>query len=364
MADDDDDPVVASYDVYLTEPLSSNESNTSRLFLLQYPAHRPYSKPYNAARNQTPSSLRLKSNSGFVEVDVPILLHEHYNAAAGEKYGKAMSESRTKHAGGTYGLAGGFTSSGHSKLRDAPQQDDSHDSWPILQTQTLGGKIVAPTARDPIYLLGCFRHNQIHLSPLDAVVQMRPQLHHIDAEEELGQKRSQSSTGPAAARQKAGANGVAVKVESKAIEIKIKDTKDDPKDRSLNENAKMLRDIQVDYWDEHEWIDEEDSDAKEAFHSQLHLSLSGAQHPSRLKSSISNGDWLDKMSAPREDGKKGLLAKLRGRERERARRKKAEEEKRQRQREAVGVAASTHGLSMDMSSDSDLSTPEASDVGH
>lgn len=360
---DDDDPVVASYDVYLTEPLPSNESTTSRLFLLQYPAHRPDSKPYNTTRNQTPSSLRLKSKSGFVEVDVPLLLHKNYNASAGEKYGKAMSDSRTIRAGGTYGLAGGFTSNAHSRLSDAPQHDDLPDSWPILQTQTLGGKIVAPTARDPIYLLGCFRQDQIHLSALDSVVQMRPQLHHIDAEEELSQKRSQSSSGPAAAKQKAGANGVAVKVESKAIEIKIKDTKDDPKDRSLNENAKMLRDIQVDDWDEHEWIGEEELDAKDVFGSQLHLSFSSTLSPARLKSSISNGDWLDKMSAPREDGKKGLLAKLRGRERERARRKKAEEEKRQRQREAAGAAASIHGLSMDMSSDSDLSTPEASDGG-
>lgn len=358
---DEDDPVVASYDVYLTDPLSSNEANTSRLFLLQYPAHRPYSKPYNATGKQTPTALRVKSKSGFVEVDIPILLHENYNASTGEKYGKAVADSRTIHLGGTHGLAGGFTSSAHSRLRDVPQHEDFLSSSPFLRTQTLGGKIVAPTARDPIYLLGCFRQNQIHLSHLDAVVQMRPQLHHIDAEDELSQKRAQTSTGPAAAKQKAAANGATVKVESKAIEIKIKDTKDDPKDRSLNENAKMLRDIQVDDWDEHEWIDEEESDAKNAFESLLHLAPSGTPSASRLKSSISNGDWLDKMSAPREDGKKGLLAKLRGRERERARRKKAEEEKRQRQREAAGAAASSHGPAMDMSSDSDLSTPEASD---
>lgn len=358
---EDDDPVVASYDVYSTESHPDNETSTSKLFLFQYPAHRPYSKPYNATRNQTPTALRLKPKSGFVEVDIPILLHENYNVSAGERYGKAVSDSRTLHTGGAHGLAGGFTSGAHSRFRDVPQHDDFLAERPILQTQSLGGKIITPTARDPIYLLGCFRQNQIHLSHLDAVVQMRPQLHHIDAQEELNQKRAQSSTGPAAARQRPGANGVPGKVESKAIEIKIKDTKDDPKDRSLNENAKSLRDIQVEVWDEHEWIDEEDVVAREASDSMLHLPLVGAPSASRLKSRITNGDWLDKMSAPREDGKKGLLAKLRGRERERARRKKAEEEKRQRQREAAGAAASVHGLTMDMSSDSDLSTPDASD---
>ncbi|KAK5059796.1 hypothetical protein LTR84_009679 [Exophiala bonariae] len=357
---DDDDPVVASYDVFLTEPHSENDTSTSKLFLFQYPAHRSNKRPYNASRNQTPTALRVKPKSGFVEVDVPILLQENYNILVGEKYGKAVADSRTLHAGGAHGLAGGFTSSAHSRMRDVPPQEDFLAMPPVLQTQSLGGKIVPPSARDPIYLLGCFRQNQIHLSQLDAVVQMRPQLHHIDAQEEQ-QKRAQSLTGPAAARQKPGANGVPGKVESKAIEIKIKDTKDDPKDRSLNENARSLRDIQVEEWDEHEWVDEEDDDAKEASDSLLHLSFAGTPSASRLKSRISNGDWLDKMSAPREDGKKGLLAKLRGRERERARRKKAEEEKRQRQREAAGPATSVHGLALDMSSDSDLSTPDASD---
>lgn len=357
---DDDDPVVASYDVFLTEPHFENDTSTSKLFLFQYPAHRTYKRPYNASRNQTPTALRVKPKSGFVEVDVPILVQEHYNVLAGEKYGKAVSDSRTLHAGGAHGLAGGFTSSAHSRLRDVPQHEDFLATPPILQTQSLGGKIVTPTARDPVYLLGCFWQNQIHLSQLDAVVQMRPQLHHIDALEEH-QKRAQSLTGPATAKQKAGTNGIPGKVESKAIEIKIKDTKDDPKDRSLNENARSLRDIQVEGWDEHEWIDEEDDDAKEAAESLLQLSFAGTPPVSKLKSRISNGDWLDKMSAPREDGKKGLLAKLRGRERERARRKKAEEEKRQRQREAAGAATSIHGLTMDMSSESDLSSQDASD---
>ena len=355
---DDDDPIVASYDVYLTNSPSSKDKSTSQLFLLQYPAHRPHSKPYNAARSQTPTSLRLKPKSGFLEIDVPILQQEHYNVTAGEKYGKAMSESRTLNSGGTHGLAGGFTSTSHSRLRDVPQHDDFPGSIHSLQTQTLGGKVVAPTARDPIYLLGYFRQNQLHLSHLEAVVQMRPQLHHVDAEEELNQKRFQSST---TTRQRTGPDGGPAKVESKAIEIKIRDNKDDAKDRSLNENARLLRDIQTDDWQDYEWVDEEELQSKELCDTNLHLSSSKAPSTARLKSSISNGDWLDRMSAPREDGKKGLLAKLRGRERERARRKKAEEEKRQRQKDAAGLSASTHGPLMDMSTDSELSSPEVSD---
>ncbi|KIX08391.1 uncharacterized protein Z518_03047 [Rhinocladiella mackenziei CBS 650.93] len=360
MAAADDDPVVASYDVYMTNPLASKApDSSSKLFVLQYPSHRPYSKPYNAARSQTPTTLRLKPNAGFLEIEIPMLTYENYNEIAGERYGKTMSESRTIQAGSSHGLAGGFAAGfGHPRLRDVPTY--GNHTTPSLGTQILGGKIVSPTPRDPVYLVGCFRQNQLHLSHVDAVVQMRPQLHHIDAEDELNQKRFQSSGNAAFGRQKPGLETPAPKIESKAIEIKIRDSKEDSKDRSLNENARLLRDIQVDEWQRHEWVDEDEPESENAFATHMYLSADNLDPIVKLQSSISNGDWLDKMSAPREGGKKGLLAKLRGRERERARRKKAEEEKRQRQKEATGTARNTHGTILDMSSDSDLSSPDAS----
>ncbi|EXJ78561.1 hypothetical protein A1O1_08962 [Capronia coronata CBS 617.96] len=360
---DQDDPVIASYDVYLTKPLSPTAKEAaSRLYVLQYPSHRPYSKPYNAARSQAPTSLRLKPNSGFLEVDVPILTQEHYNEHAGEKFGKGVAESRTLQAGGSHGLAGGFSAgSTQLKFRDIPMHDQLNNPVQYLTTQTLGGKIVAPSPRDPIYLVGSFKKKQLHLSHVDAVVQMRPQFHHIDAEDELAQKRLQAANGTGPAKQKPGLEAPPPKVESKAIEIKIKDNKDDAKDRGLNENARLLRDIQMEDWDHHDWVDEDESDSQTVFTTHLQLPDNTAQTSVRLRSLLSNGDWLDRMSAPREDGKKGLLAKLRGRERERARRKKAEEEKRQRQKDATGGTQAGHGTLPDMSSDSDLSTPEASE---
>ncbi|KAL2438458.1 hypothetical protein ABEF95_009303 [Exophiala dermatitidis] len=360
---DEDDPVIASYDVFLTEPISSNAKESSRqLYVLQYPSHRPYTKPYNATRSQTPTALRLKPNTGFVEVDVPILTQEYYNEYTGEKFGKAIAESRTLQSGGSHGLAGGFNAgSTQTRIKDVPMHDQHNSEVNYLVTQTLGGKIVTPDTRDPIYLVGCFKQNQIHLSHVDAVVQMRPQFHHIDAEDELNQKRAQGATAAASGKQKPGLEAAPPKIESKAIEIKIKDNKDDAKDRGLNENARLLRDIQTEEWQHHGWVDEEEPGSQEAFTTHLQLPGDAALAKAKLRSIINNGDWLDNMSAPREDGKKGLLAKLRGRERERARRKKAEEEKRQRQREAAGGAATTHGPPLDMSSDSDVSTPDASE---
>ncbi|KIW34402.1 uncharacterized protein PV07_01180 [Cladophialophora immunda] len=358
---DDDDPVIASYDVCLTNSNSSVARDSSKLYLLQYPSHRPYHKPYNATMAQTPTALRLKPEAGFIEVDIP-MGQKYYSEVAGERFGKAVAESRTINAGGSFGLAGGFgAGTAQTRLKDIPMHDQYAAPAPRLETQTLGGKIPIQSTRDPVYLVGCFHQNQIHLSYLDAVVQMRPQLHHIDAEDETNQRRFAGGSNTGSSRQKPGLEPPAPKVESKAIEIKIRETKDDTKDRTMNDNARQLRDIQTDQWQSYKWVDEDEPTAKAALDSQMRLVSDPMQTLPKLQSCISNGDWLDKMSAPREDGKKGLLAKLRGRERERARRKKAEEEKRQRQKEASGAASSSHGPLLGMSEDSDLSSPDITD---
>jgi hypothetical protein len=364
---DDEDPIIASYDIVLTSPPQAAEHEasddvptaTSRLLVLQYPAHRPSSRPYAASRHQKPTSLRFKKNTGILEVDVPLVTNEYYNHDAGSKYGSAISESRTLRVGGSHGLAGGFNTGPTQvgSLHDIPEHQAADVVRPALASQTLGGKIAKQSEREPIYFLGSLRDNALHLSHLDAVVQMRPQLHHIDAEDENSQRRIQMNG--AAGTKKPGLE-VAPKMESKAIEIKLKDSKEDPRDRSLNASSKLLRDIQMDQWQRHEWIDQDNNDAQEQAAAYLYADNSNGHV--QLKSALSNGDWLDRMSAPREDGKKGLLAKLRGRERERARRKKAEEEKKQKSKDTSTPADLTKGPLLEQSSDSDLSSPEASDL--
>ena len=375
---DPDDPVVASYDVFLAPPAASASQkpladgsltppSTPKVLVLQYPAYRPSSRPYSAARSQKPSELRLKPNTGLVEIDVPILTNEHYNQDSGARYGKALSESKILHGSSSHGLAGGFHagSSQSASLQDVPAHDDLDASSFTLKTQTLGGKITELDDREPVYFLGSLQDSTIHLSHLDGVVQMRPQLHHLDAEE-VNQKQFPVSGTGSAVKSKAGSEPGPSKLESRAIEIKLKDTKDDGRDRTLNENARLLRDVQIDSWRSHTWMDQ-DHALSHAVRDRLLADKSSdgsdlhANHR-QLRSSLSNGDWLDKMSAPREDGKKGLLAKLRGRERERARRKKAEEEKKQKSRATGTGPHPGTGPLMDQSSDSEASSGDATDV--
>ena len=334
---------------------AAGPSKRRKLLLLQYPAHRPHSRPYTASRSQKPRSLRFKPETGLLELDVPIDTHKHYNDEDGIRYQKALNETTgANEATSTFGLAAGFNTIqgglGAGTLQDpvdlhaVPQHEDENR----LEVQTLGGKISSPTSRDPIYMVGMFHGNTLHLTHLDAIAQMRPQLHHLDAQDELTQRRtlaaSQSAKRPA--KPPTAENGLPAKtpkLESKAVDVKLRDSKIDDKDRSLNANGRLLRAIQNEPWQTYSWTDQDDLAARATLEEIIHAPVAAETAP-RLKSVLSNGEWLDKMSAPREagHGKKGLLAKLRGREREKARRKKNEEERR-RLKEAQNVAAGEAG---------------------
>ena len=113
----------------------------------------------------------------------------------------------------TYGLASGFSGLKVANARRAPPLRDPADreheiqnslatptnstemsdvedasTSTILQTQTLGGQITPHAhpseAGKPLYFLGAFRDTELHLTPITGTVQMRPQFHHLDAEDQ------------------------------------------------------------------------------------------------------------------------------------------------------------------------------------
>lgn len=336
-----------------------------KLFLLQYPAHRPAVTPYNARNLQKPTSLRIKPSTGLLEVDIPIDTKLNYNSEKGLKYSASLKDSRVAQAGGTHGLSGGFNTGPAS--RNIREEDDTYvkkaPEHPSLSlgVQTLGGKIVKPSSGDPIYLLGSFYNNTMHLSHLDALVQVRPQLPHLDAADELERDRGITL---ARAKAKDGAAAItgdlpapppaghSARPESKAIDIKLKSNgpANNSNDLSTNANAKLLRAIQQEPWQAYEWVDEDEAESHEQAEKTLHLfyptndlTVSGTP---RLQSAITNSEWLDLMSAPRvEHGKKGgdrgLMGKVRGREREKQRRKRNEAARRE--RATTAAAAATTG---------------------
>ena len=369
----DHDPIIASYTVYLTStPTSVSSAPTGdgpspripKLYLLQYPAHRPSHKPFNKAALHKPDSLRVKPQTGVLEVEIPIDTEEHYNRRRGSRYGRSLKQSAVAQAGGSHGLAGGFNSGpvgrrnlDNVNLVDVPMYDNDAEEASDedkIKTQILGGKIVKAAAGDPVYMLGSFRGDELHLSRLTALVQLRPQLHHLDAEDELERGKSGTFFGSLNGGQKgrAGPPGEAAirsrvdsKPESKALDLKFKGQ--DENDVSRGNNAKLLRAIQDEPWQKYLWIDEMDGESWDKFENDMHLAIPADEATmthggsvTRLKSSMTNQQWLDEMSAPRVEGhgKKGLMGKLKGREREKARRRKENEIKARKKREAREMA--------------------------
>lgn len=170
----DDDPVIASYDVYLTD------SEISR-YVLQY-LDRPADDGYDERHGQKPTAFRLKQRSGLVEVDVPIHTQVNYDVNKGLRYGDALKKSRLARDGGAFGMAGGFSSGASAAPGRAVKMEDVEmggmglevvdldskraDSSSLLRTQTLGGSIKIPEVGDPVYMLAAFRGRE--LNPWDA----------------------------------------------------------------------------------------------------------------------------------------------------------------------------------------------------
>ena len=174
--DDDDDPVVAEYDIYITPDVDETQ-----LYVLQYLNHPP-DQPFTKATESQPSELRIKKDSGFLEVDVPINISEHYNRQAGVRWGEAMR--KTKGFGQkAFGIASGFerttprssnrpgASDGAPTAPVALEDDDNFEEYVthfedanekghVLNTQTFGGQIMSDEGKGPSYMLGTFRDSR------------------------------------------------------------------------------------------------------------------------------------------------------------------------------------------------------------
>jgi len=170
---EDDDPVVAEYDVYITPDVDEQQ-----LYVLQY-LNRPPDQPLTKATESQPSQLRVKTESGFIEVDVPINIYTNYSRIAGVRWGEAMR--KTKGFGQkAFGIASGFEramprASGRPGPDGAPPPrpaalddddnleeyvthfEDANEKGHVLNSQTFGGQIISDNGKGPSYMLGTFR---------------------------------------------------------------------------------------------------------------------------------------------------------------------------------------------------------------
>lgn len=157
--DEDKDPVISEYDIFITPAVAE------RVFVLQYPL-RMATKPYNRRNGASPQEMRMKQESGFVELDVDMDPVVNFNKSRGIEWGKAMQQAKASGLT-TFGASAGFgpgniKSDGRRARVDdyAPDIDSysgSKEEGKVFRKQTLGGQILSAEDGRPQYMLGTFR---------------------------------------------------------------------------------------------------------------------------------------------------------------------------------------------------------------
>lgn len=163
-ASDENDPVIASYSVFIKPPLPENR----KLVVLQY-VNKTAQDP---AQIRVPriSELRVKPKTGMYEVDIPIDTTEAYDRTKGIAWGTALQKSMEAKKGGSLGLAGGFnivaTSTSARGRRGAGADDEIPLTWAeatrqdkVLRTQTFGGGRSAEEANTR-HMIGVFQGSE------------------------------------------------------------------------------------------------------------------------------------------------------------------------------------------------------------
>ncbi|KAI9679325.1 MAG: hypothetical protein M1817_005345 [Caeruleum heppii] len=296
--DDDDDPTVREYDVFVNNDLAE------RLILLQA-VNRDRRQPYTDANHAKPSELRIKPEVGLVELDIPMNIWNNYDREKALRWGEALRKSSADKAGGSHGLMGGFgigAGQSSARRRTAGAADDEDVTQEmllanyaeadakghVLNKQTLGGQIVPKDGTQPIYMVGVFRQDQLHLTPLDSIVQLRPQFHHIDAAAE--QER-------AAGRLQREAIDPPRQQEARSVHMTVKAV--DGEDMDMTETTKLLRAAQEEKWRRLDYYDENSQTAWDAYEK---LFVADTDKASRLQSTMDNAAYLDAISAPDGQG--------------------------------------------------------------
>lgn len=175
-SNDEDDPVVGEYEVYITprsdEDLSAPHSHRN-VYLLQFP-NRSTMMPYREDTPQAPLAVRVKPQSGFLEMDVSIPTGVHMDRAKAVRWSQAMRDAEAE--GITeFGMSAGFTSrvvsarTGFGDRSEFEREtevtdlletfDDADRQGKVLNKQVLGGQILKNASGRPFYMIGAFRNS-------------------------------------------------------------------------------------------------------------------------------------------------------------------------------------------------------------
>ncbi|KAL7320917.1 hypothetical protein PS15m_000754 [Mucor circinelloides] len=159
--EEEQDEILAEYPIYLTTELSKY------LYMFQYPMR---STPFTSKTG--PSAARLKPRSKKVELDLPLDTRStHYSTERGEDFAMGLNDKTIKTA---YDRRmeehEEELSMGHSYK--APKKEEE-----LLDKMTMTSIDVPSQTK---YVIGVIRDEELHLTPINTTIQLRPGFKYID----------------------------------------------------------------------------------------------------------------------------------------------------------------------------------------
>lgn len=257
-------------------------------------------------------------------MDIEIPTGKAFNKYQGLKWGEALPTTQNS---GTYGLAGGLSSHfmglgpGDARRRSEQEELDKDarlaydlQDFPeaekegrVMTKQTLGGQIikhdgVGDEAGKPIYFVGAFKGKELHLSQVSGTVQMRPQFHHLDAEDtkERINSRDQADASMESRRPEPRPRMVHQSYKSGPL-----GGSGNPKGELEEQSANLRLALQTaaeEQWVPLVYVDEEDDRAYEVYNKRMFNAEVGTERCRPLKAGMEMETWLDSMSATGKNG--------------------------------------------------------------
>ncbi|TVY39130.1 DNA-directed RNA polymerase III subunit [Lachnellula subtilissima] len=314
---DDDDPIVCSYDIYIKPRATADR----QFVVMQFP-NRDSSQPYNEKSESAPLAIRMKPKAGMFEMDVPVDPWHNYDRLKGVVMGDALNKSENLKGAGSHGLASGFSIGAQpaSRGRQRTAANEELDPQPlignfensvrnrkVLAKQTLGGQSVPKNGIRPQYMVGVFQGEQLHLTPVDHFVQMRPQFHHIDALAEAAARALPRAV-------------VARPQEARAVHLTAKSSIDGEEENDET-MADRIAAVQAEPWNSFRVVDENSDEAWASFYDTMFVGAdTGLKSNEELRANIpklksvwSNAEYLEAI-APKRQTVKAKDKKLKGKE--------------------------------------------------
>lgn len=247
----------------------------------------------------------------------------NFNKHAALLWGDALQTARdVQNPTATYGLAAGLAPTrprvaGRVTVPDAVERDErvqadlenftsAEVAGRVMGTMTLGGRVVGGEEEQmgesqqqagPKYFVGAFRGEELHLTRVDGTVQMRPQFHHVDAEE---QRNRLAASRAAAALEATGADGVRPGGDPRAILMKHKSGREESARERLEDRTRaQLHAAEAQPWVQLDYVDEDMDEAYTRFRERMFMR--DTQACARLESGMQGEDYLDAVSRPRRE---------------------------------------------------------------